>query len=343
MHSEKQPRTILAADIGGTHSRFGLFSLDVTVPPETRLTLVREVRFATTDSRDTAEMMHTLASLPGDDGGFFTPKSPAPVRVDSAVFGIPGPTAVANPAFAPPPDEVCHCPNIAWPLEAASVTAALDGTPVRFINDFVANGFACALLPHLIDAVTVLEGTGRPHFPRAVVGAGTGLGHCLVLPGNPPAAIGAEAGHALFAFTAEDAAVARRIFEVSGLERIKNETVVSGSGLALLYACVTGKKPHPHEAPALAAANPEVLALAARFYGRAVCHFVLNTLALGGVFITGGLAANLPQLLTHPEFAAEFRTRNAMADILAPVPVMHVRNHVLGLWGAAACASLQFR
>jgi glucokinase len=88
------------------------------------------------------------------------------------------------------------------------------------------------------------------------------------------------------------------------------------------------------------AKHPEALAAMARFYGQAVCHYMVNTLALGGIFITGGLAANLPGLLEHPEFAAELRERNPMRHILAPVPVRHVKNQDVGLWGAAACASM---
>jgi glucokinase len=337
-------QTILAADIGGTHCRFAVFRLDAAAKtPAEGLRLVRQVRFDTAGSDGSAGLMRRLAGMPGSDGGYFLPSSPEPLRIDAAVFGIPGATAVADPSLPPLADEVCVCPNISWPLEAAPVSAALGGVPVRFINDFVANGFACALVPEIADARIVIPGSARPQFPRAVVGAGTGLGHCLILPGERPIVAGAEAGHALFAFTEEEAPLARRIGERAGRARIINETVVSGSGLALLYACRTGKAILAQEAPALAAADPEVLALAARFYGRAVCHYALATLPLGGIFITGGLAAHLPQVLEHPEFAAELRERNAMDHVLRDVPVMHARNHDLGLWGAAACASLRWR
>lgn len=335
-------RTILAADIGGTSSRFALFTLNLAAKtPEEGLALVRRVRFPTADSRDTADMMRILATLPGEDGGYFTPASPEPVHVDAAVFGIPGPTTVADPTAPPFPDEVCFCPNITWPMEAASITAALEGAPVRLINDFVANGFACALLPRLIDAVSVLEGEGKPGFPSAVVGGGTGLGHCLVLPGDPPIVLGSEGGHAAFAFTSEEEDIARCMAAASG-GRSTGDTTVTGSGLARLYACCTGESLHPHDVPPLAVEHPEVLALAARFYGRAVCHYMVITLALGGVFITGGLAANMPQVLTHPEFAAEIRERSPMSRVLQNVPVRHVRNQTAGLWGAAACAALWF-
>lgn len=339
-------KTLLVADIGGTHSRFALFSLDVAArDPAESLTFVRSARFLTQDALNSGDLMRLLAETPGDDGGFFLPSSPrgslpGPARVDAAVFAIPGPTSVADPSLPPARDEVCYCPNIAWPFEAAVISASLGGVPVRFINDFVANGFACALLPALMDAVPVLPGDARPEFPRAVVGGGTGLGHCLILPGEKPAVLGSESGHTIFPFIGEEEGIARYFRKTLGTDRPDGDDVVAGTGLATLYAYYTGEKLHPCEVPARVAAHPEALAVMARFYGRAIGHYVLSTLALGGVFVTGGLAANLPVLLEHPEFSAELRERTLMRRILAPVPVWHVRNQDAGLWGAAAYASL---
>lgn len=337
-------RTILAADIGGTHSRFALFTLDTAQPSIlSGLVLVRKARLATGDIASSVSMMETLALLPGDDGGYFTPLSPQPERVDSAVLAIPGPTAVADPARPPRGNEAYLCPNMVWTIEAAPVSAGLKGAPVHLINDFVANGFACALLQHLTDAVPVLDGIPKEGFPRAVVGGGTGLGHCLILPGDPPAVLGSEAGHTLFPFTAGEAPLFRHFTEFFQTDRIVGDMVVTGSGLACLYAYCTGEKRRPRDVPALAANNPEVLALAAKLYGRAISHYVLNTLALGGVFVTGGLAGNLPGVLTHPAFAEELRNNKGMRGILEHVPVRHARNQDTGLWGAAACAALSLR
>lgn len=334
-------KTILAADIGGTHSRFALFRIDMNAAdPLEGMELVRRVRFATHANENTGHMLRTLAECRGDDGGWFMPASEEPVHIDAAVFAIPGPVAVADISVAPPDGEICYCPNITWALESGPVMAALEGAPVRFINDFVANGFACAMLPRLIDAVTVLPGVERPGFPKAVIGAGTGLGHCLVLPGATPVVAGSEAGHALFPFTDEEEGIRRYLTGLHGTDRIANEWTVAGNALANIYAYCTGETVHPHEASSLAAENPVVLELVARFYGRCLQHYILNTLPLGGLYITGGLAANLPQVLTHPSFIAELRTKNVMGATLGAIPVRHVRNGDLGLWGSAAYASL---
>ncbi len=340
-------KTILAADIGGTNSRFALFEIDPrSQNPLASLRLVRRVRFATAACTDAAHMMRILAASAGDDGGFFLPSSPGPVRpvrMDAAVFGIPGPAAVADASLEPPEGEVCYCPNIRWPMEARPVKDALPGAPVRFINDFVANGFACALLPRRIDAVTVLEGEHRPDFPRAVIGAGTGLGHCCVLPGPVPVVMGAEAGHALFPFTAEEADFRRYLAVLHGTDRITGDMVIAGNGLSNLYAYCTGEKIPARDVARPAAANPQVMERFARLYGRAVLHYALNTLPLGGIFITGGIAATMPEVLIHPAFAAELREMNPMGASLGAISVMHARNPDLGLWGAAAYAALVHR
>lgn len=329
-------KTLLAADIGGTHSRFALFSLDLSVQdPSKSLALLRSVRFGTQTATSTESLMRILA----DTGLFSATCSSDAVRVDAAVFAIPGPTSLADVSSPPMKGEVCYCPNIEWRMESAVISAALGGIPVRLINDFVANGFACALLSEIVDAVSVLPGEAGPEFPRAVVGGGTGLGHCLILPGEKPAVMGAEGGHAVFPFTGDEEDIARHFRSFLGTERPDGDDVVTGNGLVTLYAYFTGEKLHPNEVPPLAAEHPEMLSVMARFYGRAVCHYVVNTLALGGVFITGGLAANLPQVLAHSEFAAELRERSPMRHILADIPVWHVRNQDVGLWGAAACAS----
>jgi glucokinase len=72
----------------------------------------------------------------------------------------------------------------------------------------------------------------------------------------------------------------------------------------------------------------------ARFYGRACRLYALHTLALGGVYITGGMALRLP-VLTHPAFAEEFRHSAAHRPLLEKIPVWHVRKPQAGLWGAA--------
>ncbi len=344
-NNKDENQYVLAADIGGTHSRFAIFELR-SMPgdtPRASLRLVRKVRLRTQESGGSANLIRALAAASGDDAGYLTPVSPRPVALSLAVLAVPGPTAGSDPAEGPS-DEVCHCPNIPWPIVQQEIRAALNGVPVRLLNDFAAQGFACACLPGPLDITPVRPGAAKPFSPLAIVGAGTGLGQCLVLPGNPPAILSSEGGHSLFPFVGEEEfAYAAYLANTTGRKEIIKDMVLSGSGLAHLYAFHTGESLDPHEVPAKAARHFTTLQWCARFYGRSCRDFVLNSLSLGGVFITGGLAAHLPGLLDHPAFAEAFQDEPAMRHLLSAVPVYHFRNQDAGLWGSAAFAALALR
>jgi glucokinase len=62
-------------------------------------------------------------------------------------------------------------------------------------------------------------------------------------------------------------------------------------------------------------------------------------LATGGVYISGGVAAKNPLLVTHPEFAREFRNSPTYGDLLKTIAVRLVRDEQTGLFGAAWVAA----
>jgi glucokinase len=65
----------------------------------------------------------------------------------------------------------------------------------------------------------------------------------------------------------------------------------------------------------------------------------LQVLARGGVYIAGGVAAKIPALVTHPEFALQFRKSKTMRGMLESIPVFLNTNEESGLWGAAYFAA----
>jgi len=58
-------------------------------------------------------------------------------------------------------------------------------------------------------------------------------------------------------------------------------------------------------------------------------------MALGGLYVTGGVAARIP-VLNHPAFLESFWDSKNMEGLLRDVPVFHIRSQRAGLWGAAA-------
>jgi glucokinase len=116
--------------------------------------------------------------------------------------------------------------------------------------------------------------------------------------------------------------------------------LASGRGLCRLFAWHCGEELPPAEVcsrlnPPRTVAEHATLAWFARFYGRACRNYVLNTMALGGLYVTGGMAMRVP-VLEHPAFLESFRDSDDMGVLLRDVPVFHIRSQQAGLWGAAA-------
>ena len=313
---------ILAADIGGTNSRFALFQIERNgTTPVLRLTAERRqaTRMYPSFAALTASLMHPKP--------FYDLKRPPSV----AALAVPGP--VENGTF-------CAPPNIPWTIHAPE--ALLPGLErVALCNDFEAQARAAwwgRTNPADVDLLAALPGEGKPGSPTAVIGAGTGLGKALVLEprqgGGDPLILASEGGHAEGPFGPEDGDFPRRLAKKLGRSYLDGDAVLGGTGLAHLVAYHTGKETPPTEAPALAMRHPHVFAHYASLYGRVCRNFVLDTLALNGAVLTGGMAAYLP-VAGHPAFAEAFRFCPSLPGLMDRVPVFHMRSQAAGLYGAA--------
>lgn len=339
---------IFAADIGATNSRFALFEADPAQPRLPLLTLIREQWLRGADYTSFTDALRALYS----EGDATLPLLRPNERPDTVVIAPAGPIIRDNDG------ECCQISNLPWRITSSEAAAVLGTNKVRLINDFAAQAYAC-LTPESVDAVPVLEGAAVQGSPLAVTGAGTGFGLALLLnapplfsgresaQGDPLAplrravVLPSEGGHAEFPFVGEkEREYARFAARRFSSERLIGDAVVSGSGLARLFTFITGQDIHPHEAAERAAEHPEVMELYARFYARACRIFVLQTLALGGLCITGGMALRLP-VLQHPAFAEEFHASAAQRHLLERVPVYHIRKPQAGMWGAGLFALLQ--
>ncbi len=319
---------ILTADIGATNSRFALFHVDGEDASLASLHLVKEHWFSTQQYRSFPELLSDLANIPQF---------------------IPSDTALACLAPAGPiANNLCTPPNIAFTLHTDEVTQALGIPHVSMVNDFVAQGQAAlsalshpALRKHL-GMVTIQKGNTRsPDKPVAVLGAGSGCGKALLLP-DINRIIASEGGHTLFPFISpEEYAFATFMQKHTNKNLLIGDAVVSGEGLACLFAFHTGKNLPPDQiGPLLVTPGPHhntVLAWFARFYARTCRDFILDTLALGGLVITGGIATRIP-VLQHPVFIEELETGETLQHLLKNLPIWHMQSQQAGLWGAALYA-----
>lgn len=313
--------TILAADIGATHARFAAF--------EHGPAGLAMGRCLWLDSAGAESFAGLLAALRRAEPAL------DPARADVLALAAPGP--VRGGVF-------CDPPNLSWSIDVSD-PGALGLGRVLLLNDFQAQAWATrtrvmdAALPVLPGAGA---GAGAPG-PVAVLGPGTGLGHGALVPDGRGGfvALASEGGHALFPFLGEEEfAFQRFLLARSGRTQVVGDMVVSGPGLAAVHAFLSGEELAPAEVAARLESHPRTQAWAARFLGRAGRNHVLQTAALGGLVLCGGVAARNPALAADPAFAAEFLASDTHAAFLAAVPVRLNRAEDSGLWGAALYGAL---
>lgn len=311
-------KNILTADIGGTNSRFGHFLID----SKGKLSLAESIWLNTSEARSFKELLDNLRN-----SDFTFNRESA----DLVVIAVAGP--VENKVRSSPP-------LIAWDIDISTAEKDYKFRQCVLINDFIAQAFACHS-PIGQTAEKVLSGLPDSEAATAVIGAGTGLGKALTLPDGKGGyiAIPSEGGHANFPFVTEKEFGYRNfLIKKRGDKYITGNTVVSGTGLSLLHQFLTGRKLNPADVVKEFNNHPETFEWASRFYARVCRNYVLETLAMGGLYIAGGVAAKTPELLTHSAFEQEFRSSDTLAALLARIPVYLMQDENSGLWGGAMLA-----
>ncbi len=306
---------ILAADIGGTNSRFAHFEAD----QDGKLSLIATKWLKTQDSLSFGHLLQQLGS------GEFSLKHD---HADIVVVAVAGPVELG--LYSSPP-------FITWNFDFSNVEKDFGFKEGVLMNDFVAQAFACRS-PIGKEAEQILSGAIDHNAALAVLGAGTALGKAALVPDESGSylAVPSEGGHASFPFERkEEFEFQEFLLRELGEEYITAYTVVSGKGLCHIHLFLTGEKLDPQEVTTKFSEQSETLEWAARFYGRVCRNYALEVLALGGVFIAGGVAAKAPTLIKHEAFQNEFRSSSTMKTILQKIPVFLIRNEESGLWGAA--------
>lgn len=200
----------------------------------------------------------------------------------------------------------------------------------------------------------------HPGDPQAkgnacVAAAGTGLGEAgMYWDGQRHHPFPTEGGHSDFAPTDErEFALLQFLQRTHG--RVSWERVASGTGIVNLHAFLLEWR-HA-EAPAwlreeMVAGDPsaaiakagaearcpicvEVMELFARLYGREAGNLALKLLAMGGVYLGGGVAPKNLDLLRAGGFIAAFLDKGRMATVMEKVPVRVILEQRTPLFGAA--------
>jgi len=309
---------ILAADIGGTNSRFGLF---VHLPGQDPK-LLESFGVPTASVSSLAQLLRRVR----DEG-----LSLDPMDADQVVLAVAGPVQDGMS---------CNLTNASWDIDLREPAAGLPIERTVLINDFVAQALGCRTRSAAESSILIQKGIPHPGVVAAV-GPGTGLGLCALAPlsGRCPGflALSSEGGHAPLAFVTECEFEFLRFLQArTGHSHAFGDIVVSGQGLSAMHLFLTGRDLPAAEVAREIGPQSETSEWFARFFGRACRAYALHVLAWGGLNLCGGIAAKNPFFATHDEFLREFCDCPAYGHLLAQIPIRLITTHDTGLRGAAS-------
>ena len=306
---------ILAADIGGTNSRFACVEIDGL----SSVSMGEPYVFPTW--LDSIGSLHDLLD-------HFQHNAPAEIadlgHYRAVSLGVAGAVDLGQATL----------PNIPWDIDLASAGNIPD---IFLLNDFVAQAHAC-LDEDLLDQLEpVRPGTGFRPGSIAIIGAGTGLGHAALKPlAGRRVVIGSQSGHTTFAFHGpEERTIERFLISRTGKKWISNDDVISGAGAVLIHECLSGELASPAEALTTASGNTQTCAMFSRFYARACRNYCLAMHPVEKLIITGGIAAKNPHLVRCKEFSQEFNDADHYRHLLESIPIYLNTDPGLGIRGAA--------
>ena len=327
---ERKHKILLAGDIGGTKLQLGLFTKE------------RGLR------RPLAEAVYPSTDYDSLEGAITHFLRETGCRATKAVLGVAGPVL----------DGKARVTNLPWTIDKALLRETLKIKSVRVINDVEA---IASFVPFLRkkDVSSLREGVPVHHGNLAVLAPGTGLGEAwLAWDGKRYRAFPSEGGHADFAPATE--LESELLAYLRGLHgHVSYERVCSGIGIRNIYNFL--KEHGVADEPAWLArglnlaADPvpvivekaldretpcdicvRTLDLFASILGAEAGNMTLKIMAVGGVYLGGGIPPRILPFLEKAHFTEAFLRKGRMRDLVARIPVHVITNPKTALLGAAA-------
>jgi glucokinase len=318
---------ILAGDIGGTNARLAFFE-----PGNGSPRLVSEHVFP---SRQYTEFEEIASQFLKDSS----------IRPDVACFGIAGPVQNGQ----------VETSNLPWIIKQSRLAKEMRVPATFLINDLEATAWGIGGLNPT--DLTSLNRVPAAAGNQAVVAPGTGLGEAgLFWDGTRHHVFACEGGHADFAPQGELQIELLR-FLSARYGHVSYERILSGPGLVNVYEFLQGKKQTTPATPSQAAneitaqaiseaalngSDPsagEALDVWISVYGAEAGNLALKAMALGGIFLGGGISPKILPKLTGPKFMEAFLNKGRLRPVLENISVQVITNDKAGLLGAARYAA----
>jgi len=327
--NKKQRLVILAGDIGGTKTNLGYFELEAG-----SFTSKKVFNFQNADYPEFASILKRFLK-------------DHPVHFQAACFGIAGPVIKG----------VCRTTNLPWVVDTAKLKKHLGIKTVALINDMEATAYGIGTLPK--KALVELN-PGRPVAQGniAVIAAGTGLGEGMLFwEGQYYRAVASEGGHSDFG-PRNDLELDLCKFLLKKYGHSSYERVLSGPGLLNIYDFLKSrnfatepdwlKKEMAHADPSSVISRCalekrdklciKALDMFCAIYGAEAGNLGLKVLALGGIFVGGGIAPKIISKLQDGVFRKAFLQKGRFSKFLSRIPVHAILEEKTALHGAAVFA-----
>ncbi len=327
----KNIECIFAADIGGTNSNFGFFRRT-----DGGLELLFSLHIKSQKIVDFIQVIRDVLAYV---------KATYNIDIKQSGFAAAGVVSETQ--------DYCKPTNLDFAIDAKEILRETGLICSFVVNDFEIIGYGLDKIDPK-DLVLVNKGIPRARANKAILGAGTGLGKCI-LDWNKYAGhyipIASEGGHADCAPQNQlELDLVRYIHTTEKRTcNISWEDVLSGNGIERIYKFFRDRDKHeglfeehkvPHPDEIFSSRNQDehsrkTFELYTILYARCAKNFALDALALAGVYIAGGIAAKNLRLFEMPEFMQEFTNCGKQQELLKEVPIYVITDYNVSLYGAA--------
>jgi len=314
----------IAADIGGTKARFGLYDSSAA-----KAMPVRTASLATTGAADPGDL---VAEFAGSDSFEALSLAVAGAVVDGHARGS----------------------NLPWDIHQQALAERFN-CPVRLLNDLEA---IANFVPHAHDDELETLQAGKPVAggPIGVIAPGTGIGEAMLFAGGDHyRALPAEAGHIDFApnDVRQDAWLAH-LRAAHG--HVSLERACSGNSLPPMYEFMRARSESAANedvaaqiesavdaAPVITQAALDdscpvcsaTLEMFVDILGAAAGNLALQIVATGGIVLAGGIPPRILPALRRERFLGAFNHKGRFTHLAERIPVAVLLNESAGLAGAA--------
>jgi glucokinase len=321
----KGTQIVLTGDIGGTKSRLGLFRFE---HQQCRLTVER-----TFHSEDYPSLEMILREfLRGQE------------KIASGCLGIAGPVT----------NGIIKTTNLPWRIDIRTIQKELSIGKVEIVNDLVANAYGIFMLEKK-DFETLNTGKAKK-ANAALISAGTGLGEAVLFwDGKEHMPCPSEGGHVEFGPRNDlEIELLQYLFDRFG--HVSYERLLSGNGLLHIYRFLRdskrfgtepawlSKKMRQEDPAAVISETAQLkknrlcvkaLDLFTSIYGAAAGNLALQVMAVGGIYIGGGIAPKIIWKLKDGTFMEAFKDKGRLSEMVAQIPVKVIMNDNAALLGTA--------